>query len=407
MVKPIILHIDMNAFFASVEQQANPKLKGKPIIVGTGIGFRGVVSTSSYEARPYGIKSGMPIREALRLCPGALLIPVDPAKYESISKKIMDIFFRYTPLVEIFSVDEAYLDITGSLRLHGSVEDIVRSIKHDIFSEFGVTCSVGLGPNKLLAKLASNLDKPDGFARIHEEDVPHLSAQLKASELCGIGPRLSKSLEALNIITMKDLAECEEHILVEKYGVIGRTLHLMGLGKDPSPVLPYFHFDQAKSMGHSITFSEDIRDFSKIKRTLLWLSERVGRRLRKAKMRGKKVTVGIRYSDFTTIGKGRTILQYINDGYQIYRCGLRIMKSFRDPEREVRLVAISVSRLVSGIYEPDLFENHTRNEQLLDTIDMINDRFGEFTIKRAFLLGKVVRKKLFYPLTPGLENTVS
>ncbi len=407
MVKRIILHIDMNAFFASVEQQANPKLRGKPIIVGTGIGLRGVVSTSSYEARPYGIKSGMPLREALRLCPRALLIPVDPAKYESISKKIMDIFFKYTPLVEIFSVDEAYLDITGSLRLHGSIEDIVTSIKTDIEEAFGVTCSVGLGPNKLLAKLASNLEKPDGFARIMEEDIPHLAGKLKASDLCGIGPRLSKNLEGLNIVTMKDLADCDERILVERYGVIGRTLHLMGLGQNPSAVLPYFHYEEAKSMGHSITFSEDIHDFFKIKRTLLWLSERVGRRLRKAKVRGKKVTVAIRYSDFTTIGKGRTILQYVNDGYQIYRCGLRILKSFREPDREVRLVAISVSRLVSGIYEPDLFENYDKNEQLLDTIDRINDRFGEFTIKRAFLLGKMVRKKLFYPLTPGLENTAS
>ncbi|TET24795.1 MAG: DNA polymerase IV, partial [Candidatus Cloacimonadota bacterium] len=154
MSKQIILHIDMNAFFASVEQQANPSLKNKPVIVGTGIGLRGVVSTSSYEARPYGIKSGMPLREAIRLCPQVILIPVDPSKYESVSRKIMDIFFKYTPLVEIFSVDEAYLDISGSLRLYGSVEDIVLEIKNDIEKEYGVTCSVGMGPNKLLAKLA-------------------------------------------------------------------------------------------------------------------------------------------------------------------------------------------------------------------------------------------------------------
>jgi DNA polymerase-4 len=407
MVRRIVLHIDMNAFFASVEQQANPRLKGKPIIVGTGIGLRGVVSTSSYEARPYGIRSGMPLREAISLCPNALLIPVDPAKYESVSKKIMDIFFRYTPLVEIFSVDEAYLDITGSLRLHGSIEEIVTSIKTDIEKAFGVTCSVGLGPNKLLAKLASSLDKPDGFARIMEEDVAHLADKLKASELCGIGPHLSSSLEELNIVTMKDLADCDQQILIDRYGVIGRTLHLMGLGQDPSPVLPYFHYEDAKSMGHSITFSQDVRDFSKIKRTLLWLSERVGRRLRKAHMRGKKVTVALRYSDFTTIGKGRTILHYVNDGYRIYRCGLKIMKTFMEPDREVRLVAISVSRLVRDVYEPDLFEDYERDERLLAAIDRINDKFGEFTIKRAFLVGKIVRKKLFYPLTPGLENTAT
>lgn len=399
-MKRIVLHIDMNAFFASVEQQANPTLKGKPVIVGTGIGFRGVVSTSSYEARPYGVKSGIPLREALKLCPHAILVPVDPSKYETVSKKIMDIFFKYTPLVEVFSVDEAYLDVTGSLRLFSSVENIATKIKEDIKREFGVTCSVGMGPNKLLAKLASSLDKPDGFARIMEEDVLHLSAKLDVSELCGIGPGLTKSLGKLNITTMKDLAECDEEILVDRYGIIGRRLHLMGLGKDPSPVLPYFHYVDAKSMGHSITSGEDISDLMKIKRTLLWLSERVGRRLRKVKMRGKKVTIGIRYSDFTTISKGRSILQYINDGYQIYRCGIEIMKSFLEPGRDVRLVGVSVSRLVKGIYEPDLFEDFEKRDRLLSAIDKINDRFGEFTVKRAFLLGKVVRKILFNPLHP-------
>lgn len=392
----------MNAFFASVEQQANPKLRGKPIIVGTGIGLRGVVSTSSYEARPYGIKSGMPLREAIRLCPHAIFIPVDPYKYESISKKIMDIFFKYTPLVEVYSVDEAYLEITGSLRLYGSIEELVTGVKEDIKEEFGVTCSVGMGPNKLLAKLASSLDKPDGFARIMDEDVPLLAPGLKVSELCGIGPGLTESLNKLNILTMKDLGECKEDILVERFGIIGRQLHMMGLGKDPSEVQPYYHFEDAKSMGHSITFGEDVHDYTKLKRTLLWLSERVGRRLRKSKVRGKKITVGIRYSDFTTTGKGRSILQYINDGYQIYRCGLEIMKSFLDREQEVRLVGISVSRLVKGIYEPDLFEDFEKREKLLNALDKINDRFGEFTIKRAFLLGNKVRKIIFNPMRPGM-----
>jgi len=396
----IILHIDMNAFFASVEQQADPTLKGKPVIVGTGLELRGVVSTSSYEARHYGVKSGMPLREALKLCPHAILIPVDPPKYESVSKRVMDIFFRYTPLVEVFSVDEAFLDVTGSLRLFGSVENIVDKIKRDIKKELGVTCSSGLGPNKLLAKLASGMDKPDGFARIMEEDVPLLSKKLPTSELCGIGPGLTKSLKALNIITMKDLAECDETILVERFGIMGRKLHLMGLGEDPSPVLPYFHYEDAKSMGHSTTFKEDICDIMLIKSRLLWLSEKVGRRLRKVRMRGKKVTIVVRYSDFTTVSKGRSILQFINDGYQIYRCGLEIMKSLLIPKRDVRLIGVSVSRLVKGIYEPDLFEDFEKQERLLNAIDRINDRFGEFTIKRAFLLGKNVRRRLFNPLRP-------
>jgi len=396
----IILHIDMNAFFASVEQQADPTLKGKPVIVGTGLGLRGVVSTSSYEARCYGVKSGMPLREALKLCPYAVLIPVDPVKYESVSRRVMDIFFRYTPLVEVFSVDEAFLDVTGSLRLFGSVENIVDKIKTDIKKELGVTCSVGMGPNKLLAKLASGMDKPDGFARIMEEDVPPLSSKLPVSELCGIGPGLTKSLERLNIITMKNLAECDEEILVNRYGIIGRKLHLMGQGKDPSPVMPYFHYEDAKSMGHSITFKEDISDLTTLKRILLWLSEKVGRRLRKAKMRGKKVTIVIRYSDFSTVSKGRSILQFINDGYKIYKCGFEIMKSFLMPERYVRLIGVSVSRLVKGIYEPDIFEDFEKQERLLNVIDRINDRFGEFTIKRAFLLGKNVQRRLFNPLRP-------
>ena len=399
-MRQTILHIDMNAFFASIEQQANPKLKGKPVIVGTGLASRGVVSTSSYETREYGVKSGMPIREALKLCPHAILVPVDVSKYESVSKKVMNIFFSYTPLVEVFSVDEAFLDVTGSLRLYGSVENIVTKIKEDIEREFGVTCSVGLGSNKLLAKLASSMDKPDGFARIMEEDFPLLAAKLHVSELCGIGRGLTKSLEKLNIMTIKDRGECDKKILIDTYGIIGKTLHLMGLGKNPSPVLPYFHYEDAKSMGHTITFAEDISDITIVKRTLFWLSDRVGRRLRKAKMRGKKVTTVIRYSDFTTISKGRTIVKYINDGHQIYRCGLEIMKSFLIPERDIRLVGISVSRLVKGISEPDLFEDFDKRTRLLSAIDRINDRFGEFTVKSATLLGKHVRKRLFNPLRP-------
>ncbi|TET21199.1 MAG: DNA polymerase IV, partial [Candidatus Cloacimonadota bacterium] len=277
----------------------------------------------------------------------------------------------------------------------------VLKIKDDIEEEFGVTCSVGMGPNKLLAKLASSLDKPDGFARILKEDVAYLAERLKVSQLCGIGPNLSASLEQLNIITMKDLGECDEQILIDRFGVTGRALHRMGLGKDSTTVLPYFHYEEAKSMGHSITFSKDVMDFTKIKRTLLWLSERVARRLRKVKMRGKKITVCIRYSDFTTISKGRTVLQYINDGYYLYRCGLEILKSFREPGRKIRLVAISASRLAKDIYEPDLFEDFEKQEKLVNAIDRINDRFGEFTIKRAFLLGNIVRRKLFCPLHPG------
>lgn len=390
----------MNAFFASVEQQADPGLVGKPVIVGTGLGLRGVVSTSSYEARPYGVRSGMPLREALRLCPHAVLVPVDVAKYEYVSKKIMEIFFNYTPLVEVYSVDEAFLDVTGSLRLFGSIEKLAINIKENIKKEFGVTCSVGMGPNKLLAKLASGLDKPDGFARILEEDVDSLSDQLSVSELWGIGRGLTKKLKKLNIITMKDLGECKEDILIETFGIIGKKLHLMGQGKYPSPVLPYFHYQAAKSMGHSITFKEDIDDLIRIKRTLLWLSERVGRRLRKAKMRGKKVTIAIRYSDFTTASEGRTIIHYLNDGYKIYRCGYEIMKPYLNQSRKIRLIGISVSRLVKGIYEPDLFEDYEKQQKLIGAMDKINDRFGEFTIQRAFLLGKKVSKKIFNPLRP-------
>ena len=252
-----IMHIDMDAFFAAVEQRDNPELKGKPVIVGGSVESRGVVSTASYEARTYGVHSAMPMTEAHRLCPNGIYLPVDMQKYRRVSRQIMDIFHRFTPEVEAISLDEAFLDLTESLRLFGSAEEIGRKIKQLIREELQLTASVGLSYNKFLAKLASDMDKPDGFYQIRPEDLQEKVWVLPVRRMMGVGPKTAQMLEKMGVTTIGQLAGMNAGLLEHILGKQGLVMHEVANGIDNRPVEPV---RESKSVGRETTFARDIQE---------------------------------------------------------------------------------------------------------------------------------------------------
>jgi DNA polymerase-4 len=383
----IIFHIDLNAFFAAVEQQVNPHLRGKPVLVGARPGGRGVVCTASYEAREYGVKTGMSIREAQQLCPKGIYLAVDPGKYMYTSQELFWMFQEYTPLVEIFSVDEAFLDVTETHSRFSGVESLAKRIKERIQKRFGLSCSVGIGPNKLIAKLASDLEKPDGLVWIRREEIPSLFERLPVTALCGIGDKMAKHLAKLGIETCGDLGRTSEDLLTGKFGIIGWQLREMGRGNASNKVLPYHHEEEVKSMGHSVTLPRDIRERKDIDRVILQLSEQVGRRLRKGSYQGRTVALTLRYTNFNTFSRHRTFQRHMDDGYIIYQAGVEILKTLRI-QMAIRLVGLSVSQLIESDQLP-LFPEERKSMDLQRAVDQVNDRYGEFTLRRASLMTRV------------------
>jgi DNA polymerase IV len=394
MLKRVIAHIDMNAFFASVEQKVNPHLKGKPIIVCGNPEGRTVVSTASYEARAYGIKTGMTIGEAKKLCPQAILVECDPAKYIYTSMKLLSIYESFTPKVEAFSVDEAFLDLTGTERLFGPPLEIAKKIKQRIKKELGLLCSVGIASNKLLAKLASDLKKPDGLVFLNDEDVPRILEDLPISELCGIGSKMTSHLNKLGIRTCGDLGRYPREILEEKFGKIGTYLHNMGKGRGDEEVLFYYQSEpivkmlRIKSMGHSLTLDKDAYSKEIIEKLIFQLSEQVGKRLRRHGYKGRTVCLALRYSDFSTFSKQRTVKRFIDDGKEIFKEAMLIFQELYNNLYGVRLAGVSVSSLIKDTSQLSLFEEERKRQRLLEAMDKINGRFGDFTLAWAKLLNR-------------------
>ncbi len=281
-----ILHIDMDAFFASIEQATNPSLVGKPIAV-VGSKKRTVIVTSSYEARKLGVKTGMTATEGKRACPELILVPGNNRRYIDASVRILAILRDYSPDVEVFSIDEAFVDVTGSLRLFGGADRIAREIKRRIADDLHITCSVGVAPNKLVAKLVSGFVKPDGLTIVTEPEIAPLMEPMPIEEICGIGSRLGKTLKGLGITTCGELGRYPVSVLKDKFGVVGERLHWMGLGVDETPIVPLGQEDAAKSIGHSMTFPYDVDDEAGIHRYLLLLSAKVGRRLQEGALLGQ------------------------------------------------------------------------------------------------------------------------
>lgn len=391
-----VLHVDMDAFFASVEQQTYPFLRGRPVGVCGDPDGRTVIAAASYEAKRLGVKTAMTVPEARRLCPDIILVGGHPAKYIDTSVRVLAIYTRYTDLVEVFSIDEAFLDVTASAHLFGGAESIARAIKREIRERFGITCSIGAAPNKLLAKLVGELEKPDGLTVVRPEGVAALLETLPVEKVCGIGDRTRDKLERLGVRTIGQLGRYPEKNLRVVFGIVGHYLHNIGLGIDDSPVQPYCHEPVTKSMGHSLTLGQDTRDPAVIKRQLLQLAEQVGRRLRRDGYSGRTVTLVLRYADFTTVMRQHSRRQHTADGHQVYRVALRLFDELYQSGRFIRLLGISVSNLVRDLKQQGLFDE-IRSGGLFKAVDSVNDRFGEFAVARGRLVERAAGPRVISP----------
>ncbi len=385
MDERVIFHVDMNAFFASVEQQYNPALRGTPIIVCGNPKSRTVVAACSYEAKAFGITNGMAVHEARRLCPGVRLVSGTPEKYVDVARRIFAVFAEFTNAVEIASIDEAFLDVTGASPFFGDApEALARRIKQRIRAGEGLTCSVGIAPNKLLAKLASNLQKPDGLVRIRAGDVAALMARLPVETLCGVGARLKASLNELGIITCQDLGQAPEEVLTARFGVIGAILKQMGQGRDDHPVVPTQEGAAVKSMGHAYTLPRDTANPGEIYGTVLRLAEQVARRLRADGYQGRTVGLTIRYADFSGVTRHATQREPTDAGLAVCRAAIRLFERHCEPiAQRVRLIGVSVSGLTRRERQLSFLEEDARLARLDRTLDRLNDRFGECTVVRA------------------------
>lgn len=375
----------MNAFFASVEQSVNPELQGKPIAV-VGSGGRTVITTSSYEARARGVKTGMAIWEGKRLCPELIIVVGDNKKYQHTSTEINRIFQDFTPEVEAFSIDESWLDITHSLKMFGSAETIAYQIKARIKHLFNITCSIGIAPNKLMAKLASDLKKPDGLVIVKPEEVSQLLEHMPVGELCGIGKKTAATLKLMNVLTCGQLGRCDEARLTQKFGIIGRRLKLMGQGIDDSPVTPFGEEDEVKSVGHSSTLERDIDDPTEIRRFLLQLSEMVGSRARRYNVAGKTISLYVRYADFfSSWGKQTTLRSYTNQSDEIYKAARGILETV-ELEQPVRLLGVSLSNLRHEVDQLPLFEDERKKLEATRAMDCVNQKYGNMVVTYGSLL---------------------
>jgi len=386
-----ILHIDMDAFFASVEQVVNPKLRGKPIIV-CGSRSRTVVLTASYEARAFGVRTGMTLPEAKGLCPSLICVSAHNDRYTDTCRELLQIYERYTPVVEAFSVDEAFLDLTGSVRFCDSSEAVSRMIKTAVATRFGLSCSIGIAPNRLLAKLASGLKKPDGLVVLLPEDVPRLLEDLPVQELCGIGPALEKQLKAMGIETCGQLGRIPVELLAYRFGATGFKLHEMGLGFDNAPVVPLNQAPEAKSIGHSMTLERDLSNQREIESVLFHLAEMVGQRARREDYFGSKITVTLRYVDFETFNRQSSLSKPSQDGLEIFQAAQKVLCSTR-LKQPIRLAGVSLSHLIKDAGQETLFEDLKRRASLLQTIDVINNRHGDFTLTWATLRERLSKSR--------------
>lgn len=381
----VIMHLDLNAFFASVEQQADPELQGKPIAVVGGSG-RTVITTSSYEARAFGVKTGMAKWEALRCCPQLIIVIGDNKKYTYTSTRIMEMMRDYTPEVEVFSIDEAWLDVTHSLNIFGTPERIAYLLKARILESFGLKCSIGIAPNKLLAKLASDMQKPDGLTIIRPEEVSRVLERMPIKELCGIGKKMERHINMMSIYTCGELGRCDEARLTRKFGIIGSRLKQMGQGIDKTPVTPAEADDEVKSVGHSMTLRQDVDRREDILKFLLQLSEMVGRRARRYGVSGKTVTLYVRFADFySSFGKQNTLKSYINLSDEIYRAAVVILDTTELPQ-PVRQLGVKLSNLRYDAEQLSLFRDEQRKIDAIKAMDSVNDKFGEFKVTFGSLL---------------------
>jgi DNA polymerase-4 len=381
-----IIHLDMDAFYAAVEVLDDPELKGTPVIVG-GSKERGVVSSASYEARKFGVHSAQPIATAARLCPQGVFLPVRMWRYQEISQQIFKIFQRFSPLVEPLSLDEAFLDVTGSTRLFGTPEEIARKIKEQVVEETGLTVSAGVAPSKFVAKIASDMQKPDGLTIVPEGKVEEFLEPLPIEKLWGVGKATRKILAHLGVRTIGDLGLLSSKLLVRKLGKQGLHLYLLAKGVDEREVEPE---REVKSVGHEDTYPIDISDLKETRKQLLSLATRVAKRLRGYGLVGKTVTLKVKYYDFVQITRSITLGEPTDDNRKIFQTCCDLLEKTEVGRRPVRLLGISLSQLSDSDETKQLalfaVEEPDRRRRLNKALDTISEKFGDEAIVPGTLL---------------------
>ncbi len=386
----MILHVDMDAFYAAVEQRDRPELRGKPVIVGASPTGRGVVSTCSYEARKYGVHSAMPIRDAYRRCPGGVFLPVRMARYAQVSEQVMEILGRFTPAVEPLSIDEAFLDVSGCERLFGPPAEIARQIREAVLAETGLTCSAGVAPNKFLAKLATELGKPDGLTVVPEEGIREFLAPLEVRSVFGVGKRTAQVLGSIGIRTLGEIVAAPEELLRKHVGPAS-AIHMQRLarGEDSRKVEP---LRQAKQLGAERTFGHDLEDPVELRRHLLELCCEVGRGLRKQSLAGQSLRLKMRLEDFTTYSRTRRFDRPAFSDRVFYRESCALL-TLEPPTRPVRLIGVAAVGLVAPedpaqgrLFPPS--EEEQRAERAERAADRVRARFGKAAIRPASLVGQ-------------------
>jgi DNA polymerase-4 len=381
-----ILHVDMDAFYASVEQRDRPDLRGRPVIVG-GLAGRGVVCAASYEARPFGVRSAMPIATAQRLCPQGVFLPVRMRHYAEVAREIRAIFLSFTPLVEPLSLDEAFLDVRGCEGLFGSAPDIARQIKERIRAEVGLVASVGVATNKFLAKLASDSRKPDGFVVLPPEQVTSFLAPLPVSRLWGVGAKGEKRLHALGIRTVGQLAALPVQVLLDHLGEAGRHLWQLAHAQDGRAVVPD---RDARSISTETTFAQDLADRDILRTWLLGLVDHLGSRLRHAGLLGRTIELKMRSSDFRTRIRSQALPEATNRTEVLWQAAAAIFdRSLTQELLPLRLLGVGASRLTRDpVVQLELFDDGQRGRQtaLDQAVDAIRTRFGTGAIQRGSLV---------------------
>ena len=386
----LVVHVDMDAFFAAIEERDNPSLRGKPVVVGGPKGSRGVVTTANYVARTYGVHAGMAITEVERRCPDAIHVSTKGGKYSWVSVQLMGILRRFSPIVEPYSIDEAFLNGTGCVHLYGNQEEYGRQIKEAIHNELNLTASVGIGPSKIVAKMASGLEKPDGLTIIRPQDVGPVFGPMSVRTIPGVGPSTEKVLNRLQIFTINDLSQASMALLQKFMGKHGRDLAEMIRGKSGSEIIALEERPEDKSMGHEHTFHVDVSNHEILLSRLLYLSEKATRRMRKSGYLGRVVTLKLRTYDFHTRDHQKKLGEWTDDPGTIYETAKELLDDlWHKGDKPIRLIGVSVS----GLVHPDIFhgvqhnlftaEKRERRIRLFNAVDQVKDQYGEKVLGMA------------------------
>jgi DNA polymerase-4 len=378
-----ILHVDMDAFYASVAELDNPQYKGKALVVGAGV--RGVVLSANYEARKFGIRAAMPVGRAKRMAPHAIFIPPEHHRYSEISERVMTIFNSYTPLVEPISLDEAFLDVTGSQKLFGTGREIAAKIREQVEKEEGITCSVGIAPSKFIAKLASQHCKPNGMLEIKSDRILEFLHPLPVRAIWGVGPKTAESLDRLGLHTVADIANTARTTLIRALGdATGESLYELAWGRDYRDVVVD---EPEKSIGNEETFSRDIDSPEEILREFLRMSEKATARLRDANLFAKTITIKIKFADFSSITRSKTLPLAIDGTHQTYEVVKKLYLALRNDGARIRLVGVSLSNLQEDVpVQLELGARERGWREADSAIDKATARFGRASVRPGRLI---------------------